>query len=934
MSLTACRRRGSLVLFALSFLVLTASLASAQRSRLQGPIQSTKRVALTGHVRPQLESAIDDGPMDPAEPIHDLTMVLRPSAQQQSDLDQLLKEQQDPASGNYHRWLSPEEYAARFGASAEDADKISTWLKQQNLEVISVARARNSIRFRGTAGAVGAALGTQFRHYIVNGTRHFANGTEPSVPQELEFLVSSIQGLNDFRMQPQSVKREAAPTDPRYTSSSGSHYLSPDDLATIYNVQPLYAAGLDGTGQTIVVAGQTQMDMSNVSLFRAKFGLSSLTPQAMLVPGSRDPGVSSGDVEESNLDLQWSGAVARNATILYVYAASVMDAVQYAIDQNLAPVITVSYGLCEQQTSAADMRAFQTWAQQANAQGITWVNSAGDSGGADCWSGKTGSGGFAVDAPASVPEVTAIGGTTLTDGTGSYWVATNNATGASALSYIPETAWNDSTSSSPAAGGGGASVFFLKPSWQTGAGVPNNGARNVPDISLAASPDHNGYLVYTGGKLSIFGGTSAGAPTFAGMIALLNQDQARNGAGAGVGNINPRLYSLAQTLPTVFHDVTAGNNIVTVACSSRQRNCAAGSYGYNAGPSYDQASGLGSVNAYNLVTGWQGTLNSITPGTTSMTLTAGVSNIAPGDSITLTATVSASNGGVPSGSVTFRIGTSAVGTATLVSGSAKVTLTGAVFVLGSNTISAEYSGSSSYASSTASTIVTVTAASTGPPTISGVTNAASFRTAYAPGMLLSIFGSQLAPATWSATSVPLPTQIWGVSVTVNGVSAPLLYASPSQLNVQIPYEVTVNETAVLSVSNNGKTANSSIAIANAAPGVFVDSAFALVPGSSGQGNQIMTLFVTGVGAVAPFVSTGAAPSAGTSIANLPKPQQNLTVTVGGLPAVVQFAGIPAGLVGVVQVNYQIPQQAALGSNAVVVQIGNASSASAKLTVTP
>jgi uncharacterized protein (TIGR03437 family) len=201
-------------------------------------------------------------------------------------------------------------------------------------------------------------------------------------------------------------------------------------------------------------------------------------------------------------------------------------------------------------------------------------------------------------------------------------------------------------------------------------------------------------------------------------------------------------------------------------------------------------------------------------------------------------------------------------------------------------------------------------------------------------MLFSIFGSQLAPVTWSATSVPLPNLISGVTVTVNGLSAPLLYVSPSQLNIQLPYEVTANESAVLTVSNNGSTVSSSLPIASAAPGIFVDSAFAPVPGSSGQRNQIMTMFLTGVGAVAPFVSTGAAPPTGTSIQNLPKPQQNLTVTVGGLPATVAFAGIPEELVGVVQVNYQIPAQATLGSNAVVVQIGNVSSAAANLTVKP
>jgi len=320
-----------------------------------------------------------------------------------------------------------------------------------------------------------------------------------------------------------------------------------------------------------------------------------------------------------------------------------------------------------------------------------------------------------------------------------------------------------------------------------------------------------------------------------------------------------------------------------------------------------------------------------------MTLSASTATIAAGGSVTLTATVSATNGGTPLGTVTFSLAGASIGSATLAataSGtSAALTLAGTTFAIGANSITAQYSGDASYSASSASTTITVTAPSTDAPTITGLTNAASFRAAYAPGMLMSIFGSALAPAAWSASAVPLPSQVAGLQVTVNGSPAPLLYVSPAQLNVQVPYEVAAGSTATLVVNNNGKTATTTFAVSSAAPGVFVDSTFAPVPSTSAARNQTATLFITGAGAVAPLVSTGAAPAAGTAVQNLPAPQQNLTVTVGGLPATVSFAGIPAGLVGVMQVNYQVPAQAVVGSNAVVVQVGTISSPPANLAVT-
>jgi subtilase family serine protease len=501
--------------------------------------------------------------------------------------------------------------------------------------------------------------------------------------------------------------------------------------------------------------------------------------------------------------------------------------VQYAIDQNLAPVISVSYGLCEPLTLRSDMLAMQAWARQANAQGVTWVNASGDSGGADCLSGTSSSGGgLAVDSPADIPEVTGIGGTTFSEGSAAYWNATNNANGGSVNSYIPETVWNESTPGNPAAGGGGASTVFGQPSWQTGLGVPNNGSRNVPDVALAASAQHDGYMVYTGGQLAIYGGTSAGTPAFAGITALLNHYLVSTGAqnGPGVGNMNPRLYTLAQAGTGVFHDVTAGDNVVNVTCGARARNCVPGTYGYSAGQGYDQASGLGSVDAYNLVTGWLGA-GASTRLVPSVAVQATNASIASTGSVTITATVTSSSGATPTGTVTFTAGSQQIGVASL-SGtgsttSASITISGTRLELGTNNIVVQYAGNFALKAASGTVGVTVTAAaSIAAPVIQRLANGASFGQTYAPGMVLTIFGSNLADATWIASSVPLPVHISGVTVTIGAVNAPLYYVSPGQLNVQIPYETPVNQPSVVTVTNNGRTATTTLTAAAAAPGVL------------------------------------------------------------------------------------------------------------------
>jgi subtilase family serine protease len=575
---------------------LAAFAAPAQHNRLAGHIDITNRTTLKGHVHPLTRAANDEGRAEPTLEIPRITLVLRPSDAQQQDLNQLLAAQQDPASPDYHHWLTPEQFADRFGVSQNDIDQMKTWAESQGLSVVSVARARNGISLSGPAQAVEQAFGVKIHRYRVDGELHFANTSDPSIPAAMQSVVKSIHGLNDFRLKSRSVQ-------PLYNSlTSSAHYLAPDDIAIIYNVRSLYNSGIDGTGQKIVVVGQTQVNMSDIEQFRSFFNLPANDPQVMLVPNTRDPGIRRGDLTEADLDLEWAGAIARNASILYVYSRDVMDAAQYAIDQNLAPVMSMSYGQCETLTSSSDAATLESWGQQANAQGMTWVAASGDSGGADCFDGTSRSpSGLAVDLPAALPEVTGVGGTQLSDTSGNFWAVSNDTNHSSALSYIPEGAWNDSAlEGSPSASGGGASTYFSKPSWQTGTGVPADNARDVPDVAMPASPSHDGYLFFTSGRMQVVGGTSAGAPTFAGVVSLLNHYKGAN----GVGNVNPRLYSLAASNPSAFHDVTTGDNLVSACVSTRFRTCTSDPVGYTAGIGYDLVTGLGSIDAYNLVTGF------------------------------------------------------------------------------------------------------------------------------------------------------------------------------------------------------------------------------------------------------------------------------------------------------------------------------------------
>lgn len=859
-----------------------------------------------------------------------MSLTLAPSPAQQADLNQLLAAQQTPGSPSYHQWLTPEQYAERFGVSQADINTISAWLQSQGLKVLRVARGRNAITFSGTAAQVESAFHIELHSYLVNGETHFANTSDPSIPAAFQGIVSGVRGLNDFHMKPRLRPR----ANPKYTTSNGTHYMTPGDFAIIYNVNPLYSAGINGSGQSMVIAGQTEINLSDITTFRSLYGLPANSPQIVPVPGERTAGISTADLPEADLDLELSGGVARNATILYVYATDVMTAVEYAIDQDLAPVVSVSYGDCEQETPASELADFQSWAKQANAEGITWFAASGDDGAADCADSQNP--GYAVDAPGSVPEVTSVGGTQFDDSSGVYWSTTNSSNGASALSYIPESTWNESSEDGePAASGGGASIIFAKPSWQSGPGVPNDNARDVPDVALSASADHDGFYIYTSGSLQVYGGTSVGAPSFAGITVLLNQYLVANGvqSSPGMGNLNAHLYPLAQSNPSAFHDITTGNNIVTVPCA-RRGTCDNPTVGYYAGVGYDQTTGLGSVNVTNLITGWSGG-SSVPTSSAAITLLANLSTIAPSETTFLTASVTSTTGSTPSGSVTFEANGGSLGSAPLTGVGATATATlavsGAQLPLGSATITAVYNGSTSVTASLALNVTSSGSSGNGTPSVAAVVNPAAYTTALAPGGILTVFGSGLAPSTASASSLPLPVSLNGVAALVNGVAAPLYYVSSGLLNVQIPYQ-TAPGAATLSINNNGSVTTQPISVSAAAPAIFTNPSGVIEPVVGATRGQVAYLYITGAGAVSPVISTGAAPPGSTPLADLPQPTQTTTVTVGGVPATIQFIGITAGLSGVVQINFVVPDSIPTGTQPVVVTVGGAASPAAALSV--
>ncbi len=572
--------------------------------RIQRVIDDSITVSLPGNRHPLAFPEYDAGAVAPDTPMDRMILVLEPDGAHQAALDALVNAQQDPESPLYHQWLTPEQFGGSFGIAQSDLDQISGWLGRHGFTVEEIASGRRQIVFSGTAAQVASAFHTEIHSYMVGGELKYANAGDPQIPVALAPVVGGVVSLHNFASAP--AHRTARPLsrfDPLYTSGS-SHYLAPADFAAIYGVAALYSKSIDGTGQSIAVAGRTNIELAAVQTFRSQFGLPANTPTVVLY--GADPGVVSEDEEiEADLDVEWSGAVARNASVKLVVAASTnsSDGIalssEYIVNHMVAPVVSVSFGSCEAALGSAGNAFWNALWEQAAAQGMTVAVSAGDSGAAGCDdpSQATASGGAGVNGLCSAPYSTCVGGTQFADTSnpGAYWAATNaSGTDASALGYIPETSWNESAALAGGAGlwagGGGLSSVYVKPAWQTGPGVPSTGMRAVPDVSLAAA-GHDGYLVAVEDQFYVVSGTSASTPSFAGMMSLNVQN-----TRTPQGNANPILYLLA-TLQSgggaaVFHDITTGNNTVP------------GVSGFNAGVGYDEATGLGSIDANTMVSRW------------------------------------------------------------------------------------------------------------------------------------------------------------------------------------------------------------------------------------------------------------------------------------------------------------------------------------------
>jgi uncharacterized protein (TIGR03437 family) len=1225
-------------------LMLVGFSAAATPDRITQPVDASRTRAVAGNVHHLAQPQYDQGVADPRTPMSYMVFLVKPSASQLGALQQLLSDQQNPASPQYHKWLTPEAFGDRFGLSDGDLSKVAGWLKSEGFAVDHQARGRNWIAFSGAAAQTARAFHTSIHRYVVDGETHVANAGEPSVPEALADVAGGFLGLNNFPMQP--AVRVA---QPNYNANTGSsHYLAPADFATIYDLAPLYQAGLDGTGQSIAVVGESDVLSSDLSAFRTRYGLPANAPMLVLYDGV-DPGYNGAELE-GVLDLEWSGAIAPKATIYYVYGASAITAMAVAIDLDVAPIVTVSYGGCEIDAAPA---GYEPLAQQANAQGITLLASSGDAGAAGCDQQDVeplATRGRAVDFPAVMPEVTGIGGSQFVEGTGTYWASSNSSAFGSALSYIPETVWNESSSVGLLASGGGASRLYSKPGWQTGQGVPNDSARDVPDLTFSAA-SHDSYLVYYGGGDASVFGTSCGTPSMAGIVALLNQYQINKGNQTvpGLGNINPQLYRLAQSAPSAFHDIVSGNS--TVPCAQGSPDCTTGSIGYAAGPGYDQATGLGSIDANTLFTQWNTAAQGVT-----VNLSASAAKGTLNGSIQVTATVAAvAGGGTPTGAVNFSIlGSIGVGSVALAAAGGKQTATVTLPLYefggaGTFYLAAQYSGDASFSGGGATIPIQVTLPSgaaaivvsgpntvwpnldldaqsiawitdialretagvaamvtgftidgqaqslsqyfpspdilpdgtlnvsvvmrnlstplthtfgftgvdaagiswsrqiavnylavpsqnqysftaapltvtqnaadpacqfplflsiddsggymnvftglwagtvdmssqivpvfgttrlqawgsiqgtlclngitppaseyvypvrsdgfvqevlvnfaaapanpiaisaapaavgmtapsvsqtaqatlsigitdktqswtaavypsnrtagwlslsqlsgTGPAqialtasgfgfepgayraliviqsanavpqyitvpvmfvlgassgiSIAGIANPASGQDIGAAGMILSVYGAGLAGSAQTLSANPLPFSAGSVTATVNNLAAPLLYVSPNQVNIQIPYEVGAGP-AVLGITNNGHVAGFQFQVAPSAPGIYTDGSGNLAGNVAVQPGGVATLYLNGAGDVTPTLLTANFAPAGPVIA----PIMPLSVTVGGVPALLQFAGLAAGNIGTTQVNFYVPASLS-GVQPVVVTVGGASSPAVNVTV--
>jgi hypothetical protein len=717
---------------------LAAQQSGAALSRI--PARVTQKVddqnvsPLHGGVHRMARTEFDRGAVPDSQPVNHLILTLKRSKDQDAALRQLLVEQQDKTSKNYHAWLSPDRFGKQFGPADSDVQAVTDWLTSRGFSDIKVSPGRTRVEFSGNIGQVRNAFHTEVHHFMVRGKMHMAAVSDVQVPTALAPVVAGVVSLHDFRPKAHTHKlgtfrrnKETGEVKPLFTftgcGSSGAqpcYAVGPGDFAKIYNVPvtvtgpaPLNVVAPSGTGATIGIVQDSNLNVADVKAYRAIFGLPDNFSASNIVLNGPDPGIQgpdsfTDDEIEADLDVQVAGGVAPAANIQLVVSqdslsigmAGVDLSAIYIIDNNSADILSESFGACEPNITAAGEVFYNDLWQQAAAQGITVVLSSGDSGSDSCdQGGDEATTGLSVSGLASTEFNVAVGGTDFLNGAppSPFWNVAGSAT-TSAKGYIPETTWNNSCASTAIAGtlttcsagpdpsgidlvaaGGGPSAINAKPIWQTGTpGNPADTFRDLPDISLFAGNGFNGsfYIICQTDQNAAFGGdpnscdlnspfqnfqgvggTSAGAPAFAGIMALVKQK-----TGNRVGNANFVLYKMFKTnaagticassatpaATCIFYDTpatpvgTTGANI-SVACQGGTPNCStatAGQTGVLVDPAhtttpawittanYDLATGLGSVNVTNLVNAWPSitftaSTVSITSPTTATTITHG-----------------------------------------------------------------------------------------------------------------------------------------------------------------------------------------------------------------------------------------------------------------------------------------------------------------------
>jgi subtilase family serine protease len=564
---------------AIALLAAVCPLAGVARAAADAP-----RVTVQG-VAPVPTSAAVTSDLAPAKTI-DLTVALTPS--DPAALAQYAQAVNTPGSPLYHQFITVDQFAQRFGAGAQSTEAVRDALAEAGLTVGSRSANGLELPVSGTAAQVESAFATDLQRVtLADGAASYADTTAPSLPQAAAGAVQDIAGLDSLPVAAPAglasgssgplAAGTGGPSTCAAAQATGAN--TAQDIASAYGLNGLWAQGDVGSGTTVALFELEPYTASDVAAYQSCYGTSASVTN-MPVAGGASCGNDTECGVEDELDIEDVAGLAPGAQIK-VYegpnsGAGVLDTYSAMVQDPSAKVVSTSWGLCETAQSTSAVNAESTLFEEAATQGQAVFAASGDSGADDCAGSSTLAG---VDDPASQPYVTGVGGTALHGG------------------VTAETVWNDGTGGG--AGGGGVSRRWAQPSYQTshvlsqsaitcptspGAATATSSCREVPDVSADADPE-SGYAVFYGSRWSVYGGTSAAAPTWASLVALADSSSYCAGRPA-IGFLNPILYGLPAG---DFHDVTVGNN------------SGAGVSGYAAGSGYDMASGLGTPNGAALV---------------------------------------------------------------------------------------------------------------------------------------------------------------------------------------------------------------------------------------------------------------------------------------------------------------------------------------------